>query len=217
LQKDGGQFGTAGRPKEVATWMKNAHLLTDQDIDRSFVGDWWKWWGGLYPDVEGGGGWEVFDKAGMNSMLIFVLTLAWWGQAISEGGRVSEGPDCWGKAVRDVTQALIKVRAMQHPPVDDPLKSTKAKVMGKSVKLKHGVKRCVAILCVVDGIHPHFTLVGPNLRKLNCLMSNVPPQEPKGTVARTFKLKFALTFNQSPETVGHHCVIHAFAPKDTGI
>jgi hypothetical protein len=150
-QKDGGRFGTAGRPKEVAAWMKNARPLTDQDIAASFVGDWWKWWGGLYSGVDAGGAWEVFEKAGANGMLIFVLTLAWWGQAIGEEGRVLEGSDCWGKAVCEVTQALVKVRAMRSQ-VGDPSESAKVKAVAKSLKPKRGVKRHVAFHALSVGI-----------------------------------------------------------------
>ncbi|KAF8222049.1 hypothetical protein L208DRAFT_1382029 [Tricholoma matsutake] len=69
----------------------------------------------LYPD-ESMGEWELhiswpsLSKAGANSMLIFLLLLAWWGQAMGEGRCALDGQESWKKAVEQVTRALQNVK-----------------------------------------------------------------------------------------------------------
>ncbi|KAF8223554.1 hypothetical protein L208DRAFT_1381415 [Tricholoma matsutake] len=114
-QKDAGCFPTANRPKEVVILMKNAHPWADQEISVNFVTDWWKWWGDLYPDESAGVwelhiSWPLLSKAGANSMLIFLLLLAWLGQAMGKGRRALDGQESWKKAVEQVTWVLQNVK-----------------------------------------------------------------------------------------------------------
>ncbi|RPD67895.1 hypothetical protein L226DRAFT_527577 [Lentinus tigrinus ALCF2SS1-7] len=85
---------TDGRPPEVADWMKRHRKLVDvtiRDVDK-FAEGWARWWKGNKPvpssedddEVPANLDWSVLYVSGPNGLLLFILTLAWWGTAVAE-------------------------------------------------------------------------------------------------------------------------------------
>ncbi len=82
---------TEGRPAEVAAWMKRARKLTDYPIKNvdEFAVAWLNWWNSNKPpsvsgEVAANFDWAVLNVTGPNGLLLFMLTLAWWGSALDD-------------------------------------------------------------------------------------------------------------------------------------
>ncbi|TFK80860.1 hypothetical protein K466DRAFT_461018, partial [Polyporus arcularius HHB13444] len=104
---------TVGRPLEVAAWMKRARKLIDfqiEDVD-VFAAAWFKWWNSNKPasidgDVPANFDWAVLNVTGTNGILLFMLTLAWWG-SVASGNQGHRGK--WLLAVGDVRLVFDRI------------------------------------------------------------------------------------------------------------
>lgn len=110
------KFGTAGRPAQVAWWIKRARKPDPEVEDEDAVDfgeDWWNWWKGMQPawrgiqDVvgpitsrfrKGSGDWEALNNTGPNGFLSIVAALGWWGSTRKD--------DSWVEALSDVRWVL---------------------------------------------------------------------------------------------------------------
>ncbi|RDX39964.1 hypothetical protein OH76DRAFT_1423985 [Lentinus brumalis] len=108
------QNPTEGRPLEVAAWMKRARKLVDfpiKDVDK-FAAAWLTWWKSNKPvaqdtdNVRANWDWGVLNVSGPNGILLFMLSLAWWG-AVVEHTQGYQGK--WLLAVSDVRLVLDRV------------------------------------------------------------------------------------------------------------
>lgn len=108
------QNPTDSRPPEVAAWMKRARKLVDypiNDVDK-FADAWLSWWKSNKPvsgdvdDLPANMDWAVLNVSGPNGLLLFMLTLAWWG-AVVEDGQSHRGK--WLLAITDVRLVLDRV------------------------------------------------------------------------------------------------------------
>ncbi len=104
---------TEGRPREVAAWMKRARKLVDypiEDVD-VFAAAWFRWWNSNKPpsisgDVPANYDWAVLNVTGPNGLLLFMLTLAWWG-SLAGDNQGYQGK--WLLAVGDVRLVFDRV------------------------------------------------------------------------------------------------------------
>ncbi|KAF8193117.1 hypothetical protein K438DRAFT_1589591 [Mycena galopus ATCC 62051] len=105
---------TAGRPKQVSEWVKNARKGILKVKIESFAVQWWKWWATINPSwrrvvdgklvKEGEGPWASLKCPGQNGLLNVLACLKWWGAALN--GVSGE----WLEAVKDVGWALEQMR-----------------------------------------------------------------------------------------------------------
>ncbi|KAF8183264.1 hypothetical protein K438DRAFT_1599921 [Mycena galopus ATCC 62051] len=105
---------TAGRPKQVSEWVKNARKGTPAVDMESFSAQWWNWWIAINPSwrcvvdgklvMEGEGTWASLKCSGQNGVLNVLACLKWWGAALK--GESAE----WLEAVRDVGWVLEQMR-----------------------------------------------------------------------------------------------------------
>ena len=100
---------TDNRPEEISIWMKSRRTWINIPIkdNTAFSVAWWSWWFALQPEsrrVTSDGymsrpaadmDWRKLNKLGKNGLPLVMITLTWWGEALSGG-------DEWKKAVVDV-------------------------------------------------------------------------------------------------------------------
>ncbi|KAF8205186.1 hypothetical protein K438DRAFT_1529246, partial [Mycena galopus ATCC 62051] len=101
---------TAGRPKQVSEWVKNACKGIPKVEIEIFAAQWWTWWTAINPSwrhvidgkpvMEGEGSWASLKCPGQNGLLNVLACLKWWGAALN--GESAE----WLEAMRDVGWAL---------------------------------------------------------------------------------------------------------------
>ncbi len=104
---------THGRPSEVAAWMKRARKLVDypiEDVDK-FADSWLGWWKSNKPptisdELPANFDWAVLNVTGSNGLLLFMLSLAWWGSVVGDG-QGNRGK--WLLAVGDVRVVFDRV------------------------------------------------------------------------------------------------------------
>ncbi|KAF8215249.1 hypothetical protein K438DRAFT_1562090 [Mycena galopus ATCC 62051] len=104
---------TAGHPKQVSEWVKNARKGIPEVEICTFAAQWWKCWTAINPSwrwvngklvMEGEGEWASLKCPGQNGLLNVLACLKWWGAALNR-----ESAE-WLEAVRDVGWALEQMR-----------------------------------------------------------------------------------------------------------
>jgi hypothetical protein len=116
------------RPPEIAVWMKNGRRWRDMELDdhERFGKQWWAWWSSLQPSSQlhddptlpslptVAMDWTALRKPGKNGLLLFMVSLAWWGKASDACGE-------WLKAVLEVTNVLRCLQVASGTIVDPDL------------------------------------------------------------------------------------------------
>ncbi|KII83220.1 hypothetical protein PLICRDRAFT_180623 [Plicaturopsis crispa FD-325 SS-3] len=102
---------STSRPHQVSYWMKT-HRSTgaDEPIDNIVAFDeaWWTWW------LE----WNVLRNARKCGLVLVLVCLSWWGNALFGGDQERQGPKVvhWREAVADVSLVLDRIALTPRNP-----------------------------------------------------------------------------------------------------
>ncbi|KAJ7099209.1 hypothetical protein C8R44DRAFT_747893 [Mycena epipterygia] len=154
----GGSISTTDRLAAMKWWSGRARkwdsrvalgVMGSQGQDKSFVDDWWKWWGGLQPDerLRMGKVWTQPNSAdwtgiaklyGRNGLLQVMATLLWWGDKVADGTPMQQLD--WSLAVGDVSWVLTE---LLRPGIIEKAggKKRKAAKAGVNAEVEVGGKR----------------------------------------------------------------------------
>jgi hypothetical protein len=136
------------QPKEIGVWMKTHHTWMDIDMANisMFVAACWLWWKALQSNVwtcktaEGmiapadDMDWQNLKRLGKNGLPLVMLTLSWWGKALSCGKE-------WKLALQDVFHLITCMHhstSCQIPSPMMPLRSSS----GANVDARRPVREC---------------------------------------------------------------------------
>lgn len=113
------------------------------DID-DYASTWWKWWASIQPEWRTSGNlkfrrnppgsWSVLAHPGKNGMLIVIMSLVWWADALAD----ANDDHSWKGAVNDVAWVLSQMGATEQNTRNTKKRARASEVV---VEKKHVPKR----------------------------------------------------------------------------